>query len=148
MQIAHLIFNALAVLIVLGCVALAAHLCTGAITCAAHVPRTMAIGVGVLPILSFLASALIAASAVRGQRSKKALVMGLSLGTVAAYASLLALAIALEFVQSGGFEDAIPALIYGTFGVLALVPSVAVINLIVLGYALVRQVSSQGQNAA
>ena len=108
----------------------------------------MAIGMGALPILSFLASALIAASALRGQRSRNALVIGLSLGTVAAYASLLALAIALEFVQSGGFEDVIPALIYGTFGILALVPSVAVINLIVLGYALVRQVGSQGQNAA
>jgi len=148
MRVAFLTLNALGLVAVLRVVAMAAFLCVGVVTCAAHVPRTLTVGGGVAPVLCFVGSTAVAVLAVRRRASTVLSLVGLALGAIASYTSLLAFAVAVEFVWSGGFENAVPSLLYGSLGILALIPTVAVLNVCAIARRLTQGPRSSGGNAA
>lgn len=144
MRIAYFILNALGLLAVLSVMAFAGFVCEAVASCTARVPRSLLVGVGLAPLFAFFGSSAIAILAVRGKSSATWAVVGLVLSTVATYTSLVALGLAVEFVHSGAFDNAVPLLLYGSLCVVALVPFVAALNVGALSRALSRGTQSRG----
>lgn len=127
MRITYIIINILGVLSAMSIMVFTGFACRSS-SCATDAPRSLLVGAGVTPLIAFFVSAVIAIIAVRKKMSTAWTLLGLILGTVATYTSFLLLALAIEYVHSGAFEDAVPQLLYGSLSIAALVPLVAALN--------------------
>ncbi len=148
MRIAFLVLNALGLLAVIGLIATAYFICAGVATCAASAPRSLSLGGALIPIVLFVISATIATLDMYRRASVWLSLVGLITGAIAAYVSLVAFALALEFVLSDVFEYAVPALLYGSLLFVGCFPVLAMLNVTAIARSLMCNARMSGIDEA